>query len=48
MVIGDTTPPSMDGVCPRDIIKFADKFQVNTKVTWEEYKAVDETDGYVE
>lgn len=44
----DTTPPSMDGVCPRDIIKFADKFQVNTKVTWEEYKAVDETDGYVE
>lgn len=48
IIIGDTTPPSMRGVCPGDIIAFADKFQVNTKVTWRENKAFDETDGYVE
>lgn len=44
----DTTPPSMRGVCPDDIIAFADKFQEYTKVTWTENKAFDETDGYVE
>lgn len=49
MIIGDTTPPSMHGVCPRDdIIAFADKFQENTIVTWTESNAFDETDGYVE
>lgn len=48
IIIGDTTPPSMRGVCPRDIIVFADEFQVNTKVTWTENKAFDEKDGYVE
>lgn len=48
IIIGDTTPPSMQGVCPGDIIAFADQFQVNTIVTWTENNAFDETDGYVE
>lgn len=48
LIIGDTTPPSMRDVCPKDIIAFADKFQENAKVIWTERKAFDEMDGYVE
>lgn len=46
--IGDTTPPSMKGVCQEDIYAKADKFQLYSTVTWTENKAWDNTDGYVE
>lgn len=43
----DNTPPIMNQVCGRDIYTYADKFQVNTKVKWQEHNAWDEVDGSV-
>lgn len=37
----------MNQVCGRDIYTYADKFQVNTKVKWQEHNAWDEVDGSV-
>lgn len=45
--IGDTTPPSMKGVCQGNIYKKAEKFKLYTIVTWTENEAWDDTDGYV-
>lgn len=43
--IGDNTPPSMKNVCPKDIQATADKFQINTKVSWIVNDAWDKRDG---
>ncbi|XP_078337815.1 uncharacterized protein LOC111100868 [Crassostrea virginica] len=43
----DNTPPSMKNVCPKDIYVTADKYQVDTQVSWLENDAWDKRDGRV-
>lgn len=47
LLSGDNTPPSMAGVCNGDIHATADKYQVNTRVSWPENSANDDRDGRV-